>query len=842
MAGILFYQMKKKISLFISLLLTLTALAQHGWKQHPTFDGTVTRLVDTPRFVYFTSRTQPYVPGARYNGKERLSLFRFDKEGEELMALSSDNLLMSANVAKTDYSPEHGMMAVADERHGLSLLYDDGRHANVSAYRNATTDHDKTVNSIFIDPSDGTVTLCTAFGLVTVDPSTRQITESRIFGTPVVAAGRTGEMQLISVEGRLLYAPFSSRRGSQADYSPVSSMAGLKVNRLLNPDSGSCLAIGADDCGAWLITYTGGEFDMRPIHSGRVVNAARTNSGVVLTLESSLLQVSPDGSCKEIALHPEDHGLTCATDDMKEVWTAAPRRGLWSRRIDGSGNWSLTRDCITPDAPAPFRASDMVWHPDYGLLIANHGYNPNFPIEDDGGPVLLSAYRGGRWTSLSPAYTAPGQPERMRNPNGLAVDPDNPDLIYFGSLMNGMLRINTADGTDQLHFSRAGDPCRDLPGFMAIVADQSGEISPLPGVGPTWTASSPFAGPKFDARGNLWTAYADYDDQNPVKLHLICWESSARKASSSGAPIPPVMVKEEGIMPGNRGFILPLMQRGHTNLLAYSSRKWDGDISLIDTGGTPADPSDDKIQTASTFTDRDGSTFPVNDIRFIHEDPSSGDLWIGHRSGIFTIDPSRFMQGDMTATRIKVARGDGTNLADYLLDGVPVNGMTEDSRGHKWFATGGAGVVRTSPDGSSIIEELTAANSPIPDDNVYGIGYIPESNSIMVSTENGIAEHFLGGTVDNEGKTDIRIFPNPVRPGYAGYVTIDGLDDNALVKIVDASGALVRELGYAAGGVARWDVAGLSGKRVAAGVYYVLCTSGPDDNTVVKVGKLLVVN
>lgn len=36
------------------------------------------------------------------------------------------------------------------------------------------------------------------------------------------------------------------------------------------------------------------------------------------------------------------------------------------------------------------------------------------------------------------------------------------------------------------------------------------------------------------------------------------------------------------------------------------------------------------------------------------------------------------MAGDGKVTRIKVARNDGTNLADYLLNLVPVNHITSD--------------------------------------------------------------------------------------------------------------------------------------------------------------------
>ncbi len=843
MAGILFQHMKKTISLLAALLTAVSLQALPGWKIHPTFDGTVTRLVDTPRFVYFTSRTQPYEAGSAYNGTEHLSLFRYDKEGEELMALSSDNVLMSANVARLDYSPEHGFMAVVDADGGVSLLYDDGESVGIAAYRYADTDRDKSVNSVWIDPADGQVTLCTAFGLVTIDPEKREIRDSRIFGAPVAGTGRAGDMQLLSMDGRLLAAPFRSRRQNLSEYEPVDAFDGISVGKLMNVDEGSCLVFEEGDAGVWILSHTDGAFRAQRLFSGPFVNAGRTCGGVALTLDSVIRLIRSDGTWEETERHADDCGLASGSYDMKEVWTAGMRRGLWSRRVNGSGEWTLTRDCIVPDAPAPFKATDMVWHPAYGLLVANHGYDPNFAIGDDGGPLLVSAYRDGRWTSLSPAYTAPGEPERLRNPNGLAVDPDNPDFLYFGSLMNGMVRIDTSDGTATVHMSRKGDPCRDLPGFVPLVEDQTGNISPLPGVGTTWTASCPFAGPRFDAYGNLWTSYADYDDQRPVKLHLICWEADARRRSVyPDRIVNPVMVKEEGVTPGNRGYVLPLLSASNRDLIVYTRRHWDGDLTVIDTNGTPSDPADDRIRTVSSFTDRDGAAFAVNDIRFIHEDPSTGELWVGHRAGVFRIDAAKLLAGDTRATRIKVARGDGTNLADYLLDGVPVNAMTEDSRGYKWFATGGAGVVCTSADGTEIYRELTSDSTPLPDDNVYGIGYMPESNSLMISTDRGLAEYQIGASTGGGKAPDVRVYPNPVRPDYLGYVTVDGLEENALVKIVDASGSLVRELGYAAGGEAKWDVTNLSGRRVATGVYYVVCTSGPDGSTVAKVGKVLVVN
>lgn len=88
----------------------------------------------------------------------------------------------------------------------------------------------------------------------------------------------------------------------------------------------------------------------------------------------------------------------------------------------------------------------------------------------------------------------------------------------------------------------------------------------------------------------------------------------------------------------------------------------------------------------------------------------------------------------------------------------------------------------------------------------------------------------------------VRAYPNPVRPDYFGYVTIDGLGEDALVKICDAAGNLVKELGPAQGGEVKWDITNHSNVRVKTGVYFVLASSGAGDTNLANVTKVMVVN
>lgn len=113
---------------------------------------------------------------------------------------------------------------------------------------------------------------------------------------------------------------------------------------------------------------------------------------------------------------------------------------------------------------------------------------------------------------------------------------------------------------------------------------------------------------------------------------------------------------------------------------------------------------------------------------------------------------------------------------------------------------------------------------------------------MMISTDKGLAELFLSTSAGGDSDNKAVVYPNPVRPDYFGYVTIEGLADNALVKIVDAGGNLIKEVGFATGGEARWDVTNLNSKRVPGGVYYVLASGAPDGEGFSTVGKVLVVN
>ncbi len=91
---------------------------------------------------------------------------------------------------------------------------------------------------------------------------------------------------------------------------------------------------------------------------------------------------------------------------------------------------------------------------------------------------------------------------------------------------------------------------------------------------------------------------------------------------------------------------------------------------------------------------------------------------------------------------------------------------------------------------------------------------------------------------ENQIDSEVKVFPNPVRPDYNGTIGISGLTENAFIKITDIAGRLVYET-RANGGLAVWDGQTLNGNRAETGIYLIFSNNAKGDETLVS--KLAIV-
>lgn len=263
-------------------------------------------------------------------------------------------------------------------------------------------------------------------------------------------------------------------------------------------------------------------------------------------------------------------------------------------------------------------------------------------------------------------------------------------------------------------------------------------------------------------------------------------------------------------------------------------------LLCLDYNGTVDVTLDDIATYRTRFTNQDGTSYDLRGVYAMAQD-RNGEIWLGTGSGLFVItDPDEWSRNDFRITQIKVPRNDGTNYADYLLSGVAVTAVAVDGGNRKWIGTQDNGIYLVGPDGVEQIHHFRAEDSPLLSNNIYSIAPDPVTGEVMIGTDKGLCS-FRGNATEPEAELNrdhIKVYPNPVRPGYNGNLTVSGLTDAADVKIVTTGGHAVAG-GTSTGGTYVWDLRDGSGNRVATGVYYIMVSTADGGKGVA--GKVVVI-
>ncbi len=225
-------------------------------------------------------------------------------------------------------------------------------------------------------------------------------------------------------------------------------------------------------------------------------------------------------------------------------------------------------------------------------------------------------------------------------------------------------------------------------------------------------------------------------------------------------------------------------------------------------GGLPSS------RISSLSLDRDGLVWFAADQGVGHFAPEGNLLAGGAVNAVFPLFGQRRLLRDAFSTAIVTEPGN-----------------------RKWVGTRG-GLYLFSADGTQLIRQFTAADSPLPSDNILALQFDEATGRLYIDTSNGLVSYRSDATASALTLQDITIFPNPVRPGYAGFVGVKGLRDETVVKITDLTGKLVYET-RSQGGTATWNLLDYTGRRARGGIYLVLLIASDGSESVA--GKLAVV-
>lgn len=351
----------------------------------------------------------------------------------------------------------------------------------------------------------------------------------------------------------------------------------------------------------------------------------------------------------------------------------------------------------------------------------------------------------------------------------VAVDETN-GTVYAGSYLAGLIMM-------------------DQEGNTTLYDDQNSTLGNDPGS----LNDTRVGGLAFDEQGNLWVA--NTSSPNPISVFKpdMTWQTFDLDCTASDF-ITKMIIDEAG----NKWAIVNEATAG---VLVFN----EGDMD---------DPNDDQCRFITSIN----SELSTNDVLSLAVD-LDGDVWVGTTDGVVIFEcGSDVFSSDCQGTRRIVVGDDG--FGAYLLETESVQTIAVDDANRKWVGTN-SNLYLMSDDGKDKVYTFTKDNSELPDNNIIDIAIDHESGEVFIATSKGIvsfqSDATEGGTVH---KSEVEVYPNPVRPDYDGYVFIKGLPRDATVKITDVNGRLVYET-KALGGQARWDGRDYTGRKSASGVYLV---------------------
>lgn len=858
--------MNKSISYLFLLILSLTvnqsvnaASLSGKMLRHPSFYETPEKIIPTESAVYFLLHQQQYNINYKDYNSNKATLFRYDKSNpsEGIVAISNLYPEFPAIIRTFSYSPVSSTGIAVGEDNSVWLLPANGQPVSIGFLSSNTMPGKQHANSIIENPSDGTFWIATTFGYAQVDPVERTILKGVKTDYPVDWISPMGNKLIIFSSGKA-YCADTPEAYKLKDLIELSfeAPAGGNLPNISSPENLMPLT---EKSFAFFIptegtkrqlcvaTLSGNKWTLLPlvedefrfIQADRAMNSQMANNGLPAKEgylinsknKSYLLKKGTDPGNQQTADQYktlvisevqkfEETDKEGGSYDFTEFWFFQPKEGFYSRSLGGSG-WGSPTTPIWPSSPAPFVSTSIKYHPTFGMLLTSHGNDWLFSDVAPQVPWLVSAFKNGKWTQLSPTFHMPKEIaanddykqrfEKYREiypvsqNDGIGFNPLDPDFAYTGSLNYGWARFNMANPTE-------------LP---LIVANSNNSLSKLPcfvndnPVFSSWSYLCDYSTPEFDNEGRMWSIFFDYDkalQSNPVVV--LKWYSPEDLSSMKNVSTNPASFKSPGSIDVPVGLtctsfqkVLPLRHPSNKNLLAIHLGGFGSSVTIYDHNGTPEDPSDDRMINLSKPVDSvDGTEILINNTVGMWEDETTGKVWFSTLTGTFTVDPVLALSNPEKSTSIVRVRSNenSDDLDKIAFQSVLVTDGTVDDRDNLWVGTYNAGVWCLSPDRKSILGELTAGNSMLPTNNIHGICYNPERQSLMISTSEGMVEFFpeISGATGSER---VSMTPSDLTPGFHGLVTFSGLPQGKTFVITNKDGKTIKSLGTPIDGILQWD-------------------------------------
>lgn len=475
-----------------------------------------------------------------------------------------------------------------------------------------------------------------------------------------------------------------------------------------------------------------------------------------------------------------------AVDESGTVWLADRDRGIAGfTSLPFGGDVSEFSHTIIPEGPYHHLFSELTIDTEGSLWAATTG----------GAGTGFYRLKDGQWTN----YTERFFPELDGHDSFDRIEVIKPGDVWAGSAGDGLAHL-APDGSLTL-YDQSNSPLKPAPGSNNYTR-VGGVSSEADGV--VWMTNL-FAAPSLIARlpDGTWhgiTGLMDKANISSVLFHRIFVDSHGQKW---------IDVRNSS-----------------------DSREGEG-VLVVDTGEGPADLSDDRARLIPEGEFNEG--LPHRTVTTITED-RSGRIWIGTEQGIAFVDGAAFVLDSGRPVYPQWPTREGS----LLLNDVFVRDIAVNSADQKWVAsTNGVWLLNSS--GTRVLRHFTMENSPLFSDNVIAVTVDSQSGIVYFATDLGL-QSYVGDAIEPaETAGQLHVYPNPVRVDGnrpSERVTIEGLMENAQVRIVTSDGRLVKRLAPS-GGRALWDLRNEAGEIVSSGVYLIMAAGENGGNS--AYGKIAVI-
>ncbi|MBQ7941267.1 MAG: hypothetical protein IJ328_02525 [Muribaculaceae bacterium] len=786
--------MAKRIIYFL-LMATLGFQLKAGvgdWQIHGVFGNKVVKIIDAETKVY-----------SLVNGW----LYCYDKEAQETESLSESGDLNGVDIASIYYDYESKRLFIVYSDSNIDILDRAGNVINIPDIYNASINSSKSINDVAF--SEYGTYIATDFGYVLLNDAKNEVKESRIYNTAVQSICAVGEKLIMSANNQLYLEEIGKHYGSLNETISASFKQSGKLYRISDTkfllDTGWLYlfeVVGEDV--AWRNTLSQiGVKSIQPVKTGFQY----------MDNDGNLNRLDENGVNTSIIKLPESmHGSCLSSFESDGSLWELNEKGFRHVAVSDTGVETVMMDFVRPNASTVDIPYNLVYNTvQEKLYVMNCGANRYFSDYLRRGAI--STYDGISWEDVIPESVSTKNEYGQNNghinaPYSLVFDPEDADTYYVGTWFEGVYKITGGK----------------------VVAKYDWTNSPIEKieVAATFhTCTAPCI--QFDKNLNLWVSQSGNKN---IQFSVLPRAKQALENIS----------REDWLTPNVAG-----VTENYTGHFLITSRDvklhnngglWEPLVIFYD-DGNPAS-SNIKSKVFSSLTDQDGKDFSWNYINCFAED-KNGRVWMGTNIGVVELIPhNAFSTDNFTINHIKVPRNDGTNLADYLLDNTDVTCIEVDGSNRKWIGTSSSGVLLVSEDGSEIIEQFTAENSPMLSNKVLSVKCNPLNNKVYIGTDKGLMEYTSDSEPAAESYSDIYAYPNPVRPEFTGNITIRGLMENSLVKIADSEGNVVKSI-RSTGGMTTWDGCNSQGEPVKSGVYFVFASQNENETSSGAVTKILII-